>query len=300
MKVMKLPATSLIVICAISALPVSALPKDTAQYVSGVSLTVPFPEAQVAQVVLDVSQNGIIRGSKEYEKDEYINGAADATNSKLFPEWTGGGKVFYKIRAKAISPRNFKDSNDVGTLAVRYIVQSAGDNAAALRIDAVFVEDFHRTVHSSNGSVEGAEYKNIHDRLETMASMKAQAVELEKQRQTGVPEISSSKDGSEVEYLAPPIPGPARAAVAEPVRNTSAVPQSLEDHVKDLRHQVERLVKSPGAQLKSAPFRTATSLASVAEGTQVLVVISTPYWFGIETRDGQHGWIDRDQLELLP
>jgi hypothetical protein len=77
-------------------------------------------------------------------------------------------------------------------------------------------------------------------------------------------------------------------------------PQTLEEHVRDLRRQVQRLVKSPGAPLKSAPFHTASTLQSLPTGTEVLIVISTPYWVGVETHNGQHGWILRDQLELVP
>ena len=76
--------------------------------------------------------------------------------------------------------------------------------------------------------------------------------------------------------------------------------QTLEQHVKGLRRQVERLVKSPGAPLKSAPFHTAGTLVLLPEGTEVLVVINTPYWYGVETHEGQHGWMQRDELELLP
>ena len=72
---------------------------------------------------------------------------------------------------------------------------------------------------------------------------------------------------------------------------------SLEEQVKDLRKQVERLVKAPGAPLKSAPFHTASTLQSLTTGTEVLILISTPYWYGIETHEGQHGWIMRDHLE---
>jgi hypothetical protein len=82
--------------------------------------------------------------------------------------------------------------------------------------------------------------------------------------------------------------------------SASAPAQTLEQRVQDLRRQVERLVKAPGAPLKSAPFHTASTLKSLSTGTEVLIVISTPYWFGVETHDGQHGWIPRDQLELLP
>jgi hypothetical protein len=73
--------------------------------------------------------------------------------------------------------------------------------------------------------------------------------------------------------------------------------QSLDQRVKDLRKQVERLVKAPGAPLKSAPFHTASTLQSLPPRTEVLILISTPYWYGIETHEGQHGWIMRDELE---
>ena len=67
--------------------------------------------------------------------------------------------------------------------------------------------------------------------------------------------------------------------------------------MKDLRKQVERLVKSPGAPLKSAPFHTAGTLVLLGPGTEVLVLVSTPYWYGVETHEGQHGWMLRDELE---
>jgi hypothetical protein len=77
-------------------------------------------------------------------------------------------------------------------------------------------------------------------------------------------------------------------------------PQTLEEHLKDLRRQVERLVKAPGAPLKSAPFHTASTLQALPAGTEVLIVITTPYWLGVETHEGEHGWLLRDDLELLP
>jgi SH3-like domain-containing protein len=52
--------------------------------------------------------------------------------------------------------------------------------------------------------------------------------------------------------------------------------------------------------LKSAPFQSATSLLSLPAGTHVAILISTPYWYGVETENGQHGWIHRSQLEPLP
>jgi hypothetical protein len=76
--------------------------------------------------------------------------------------------------------------------------------------------------------------------------------------------------------------------------------QGLEQHIQELRRQAERVIKAPGAQLKSAPFHTASNLKSLDAGAEVVIVVATPYWFGVETEDGQHGWIRHDQLEPLP
>ena len=154
--------------------------KEKISYGEGLIINVPYPEAEVEQVVQDVSQNGIIRGTKEYNKDEYVGGAKAADSTRVFPAWTEGGKVFYKVRLQALDPRNFKDSGDVGTLAVRYVLQLQGDKNTVLRINAVFVEDFRRTVHASNGSVESSEYKDIRDHLNAIDVMKQQTAEAEK------------------------------------------------------------------------------------------------------------------------
>lgn len=293
--------TGLILVLLSGAFPLSAREKDASQYGMGLIVNVPFPESEVVQVVQDVVQNGIIRGSKEYEKDEYITGATAVSSTRFFPEWTEGGKVFYKVRLKALDPRNFKASNDMGTLAVRYVVQPQGDTNTVLRIDAVFVEDSRHVTHPSNGSVEGAEYKNIHDHLESIAQMKAQTVEAEKEKQeyasarkpdTAIPPAPSSSPSPEA--------ADAPVAVATAPPSSQAPVQTLEERVRDLRRQVERLVKAPGAPLKSAPFHTASTLQSLPAGAEVLIVISTPYWYGVETHAGQHGWMLRDDLELLP
>ena len=293
--------TGLILIVSLAALPLSAREKDATQYGMGLIVNIPFPESQVTQVVEEVIQNGIIRGTKEYNKDEYIGGANPASSTRVFPEWTEGGKVFYKIRLKALDPRNFKDSSDVGTLAVRYVVQPQGDKNTVLRIDARFVEDFRHIGHASNGSVESAEYKDIHDQLDAIESMKAQTVEAQKEKQAQLEKKQMPALADESAATVPP-PAPARLAASDalPTAGPSPPPQTLEQHVHDLRQQVQRLVKSPGAPLKSAPFHTATTLQSLPAGTEVLIVISTTYWLGVETHEGQHGWMLRDELEQVP
>lgn len=277
--------------------------KNATQYGMGFIGNLPFPEAEVSQVVQEIVQNGIIRGTKEYNKDEFVSGAEAATSTRVFPAWTEGGKVFYKVRLNALDPRNFKDSGDVGTLAVRYVVQAQDEKHTVLRIDAIFVEDFRRVAHASNGSVESAEYKDVHDHLDSLELMKTEAAEAEKAK----PDSSSRKqepalrDETGEPAKQPPPRVPISQPEAMPPQSLDPTPPvNLEQRVHNLRQQVERVVKAPGAPLKSAPFHSASTLQALPSGSEVLIVITTPYWFGVETHDGQHGWILRDELEMLP
>jgi hypothetical protein len=284
----------------------SAREKDTTQYGMGLIVNVPYPVNEVVPVVEDVVQNGIIRGTKEYNKDEYVSGAEAARSSKVFGPWTEGGQVFYKVRLNAIDPRNFKNGGDVGTLAVRYVLQPQGDKNTVLRIEARFVEDFRKVSHASNGSVEGAEYKDIRDRIETLEVMKNQGIEAQKEKlaNTGkkseAVEFSSSATTSTTAAVTNPVPSAEIPATPTGANSQPQPPVTLEERVHNLKQQVERVVKAPGAPMKSAPFHTASVLQSLPPGTDVLIVISTPYWLGVETHDGQHGWILRDELEQVP
>jgi hypothetical protein len=346
------------------ALPLAGRGKDKLHYGEGLAVNIPAPESEVEQVVAEVADNGVIRGTKEYNKDEFVSGAKAATTSHVFPAWTEGGKVFYKVREQALDPRNFKDSSDSGTLVVRYIVQAQGEKNTVLRINALFKEDFRHIVHQSDGSVESAEYRDIREHVDAIDLMKRQNVEalnerrekLEKkqtsssQAETGAwpvpqseqpaaaaPPVESHQDVVPVgttQVASESVPQQSQPVQEQPIQNqpmqnhsgqdqpsqgqpsqgqpsqvqpgqslpTESVPvaiasgQSLEEHVKDLRRQLVRLVKDPGAPLKSAPFHTASTLQSLPTGTEVLILISTAYWYGVETHDGQHGWIMRDDL----
>ena len=291
-------------------------------YGEGFITNIPLPEKDVSQVVEEVAANGIIRGSKEYNKDPYISGAQPSTSPRVFAPWTQSGKVFYKIKTEALDPRGFKESNDVGTLVVRYVVQPQGPNHSVLRIDAVFEEDFKHVIHPSDGSVEIAEWGDIEDHIAAIQAMHEQDAEAEQERQeelakkqnaataaepapTQAVESSSSNPSQPVEKSVVTAAAAAPAtAPPETVRPSPGAPvvspqpaQDLQQHVEDLRKQVERVVKAPGAALRSAPFHTASTLQSLPAGAEVLIEISTPYWYGVETHDGQHGWIMRNDLE---
>ncbi len=290
--------------------------KDAGHYGVGLIVNIPLPVDEVTQAVEDVAANGIIRGTKEYNKDEYISRAVAASSSHVFGAWTDTGKVFYKVRTAAIDPWNFKDSADVGTLAVRYVVQPQGEKNTVLRIDALYVEDFRHSVHQSNGSVESSEYKDIQDHLQQMELLKKETAVALQEKQAHIVKKDfglsgeSTGDGyasSNTELLSTPsaksIESSSRSADAARLDAPPAVvdpDETPDQHVARLRHQLERLVKQPGAPLKSAPFHTASTLKSLDPGTEVLIVILTPYWLGVETHTGEHGWIRRDELEPLP
>jgi hypothetical protein len=295
------------------AIPAQGREKDVLEYGAGLIVNIPLPEPEVAQVVEDVAANTIIRGTKEYNKDEFVAGAEAASSTSVFPAWTEGGKVFYKVRKQALDPRNFKDSGDVGTLAVRYVVQPQGDKNTVLRIDAAFVEDFRHGVHPSNGSVESSEYKDIQDRLQAVELIKKETEEALREKQERQAKKNFGMGSDSVVLSTPPTtPGSSSAPHGDTAGRPSQLPSSasqtstydqpisLEQHVADLRKQVERVVKKPGAPLKSAPFHTASTLKSLEPGTEVLLLITTPYWYGIETHEGEHGWLRRDQLEQTP
>jgi hypothetical protein len=243
------------------------------------------PQSEVLEAVEAVVDNGIIEGSKEYNKDKYIEHAEAAESSSLFPEWKEPGKVFYKVRTEVLDPRGFYESNDVGTLAVRYVVQTKDAKTSILKIDAVFVEDFKHTVHPSDGSVETGEYKDVQDHIDALEEQKKQDADAEKHRQEEMARRALEQK--------------ARAAETEAMLSSQSG-LTLEERVERLRREVERRVKAPGAQLRSAPFHSASALKSLEPGTEVVIVVQTPYWYGIETEDGEHGWIHRDQLEFLP
>ena len=199
-----------------------------------------------------------------------------------------------------------------------------------MRIDALYEEDFRHVTHASNGSVESNEYKDIHEHIDSIELMKRQNLEAENARREKIAQkaaagasapavpSSSSRSTQPTENVEADGVNTATAVPASPMREElsstletgapppaedSAVGQAvvgptLEQRLADLRKQVQRRVKAPGAPLKSAPFHTAITLQLMTPGTEVLIVIATTYWYGVETHDGLHGWMQRDQLEV--
>jgi uncharacterized small protein (DUF1192 family) len=240
----------------------------------------------VIQALNQVLEDQIIHGTHVFDKEPTLTGATVVASTPLFEPWPGPGRVFYKIRKDVVAPRHFRESEDMGTIAVRYVVNSADQNRTRIRIDAIFVETARRRLHPSDGTVESSEFKVIQEHLQAIqfaaqetADAKRRLESAELVRQTVIRQREDETT---------------RLAAAQ-----SSV-QDLEERISALRHEVERRVKAPGADLKAAPFRAAANVKTLAAYTEVVIVIVTPHWYGVETPDGQRGWMPADQLETLP
>src|SRR6202158_673784 len=167
------------------------------------------------QALRQIVEDQTIHGTYMFDREKTLTGAATADSTPLFERWDGAGKVFYKVRTEVIAPRHFRESADLGTIAVRYVLTRVSPERTRLRIDAVVVEKAHRVAHPSDGTVESSEYKAIQKLLQAMQLAEQEAADL-------------------------------------------------------------------------------------AAYTEVMVVIVTPHWLGVETPQGQRGWLSLEQLESLP
>jgi hypothetical protein len=238
----------------------------------------------VIRAVQAVTEDQIIHGTFSYEKERTLYGAHAANSVPVFGAWDQPGKVFYKVATGVLAPRYFKDSGDIGTIAVRYVVAPVDPKTTTLRIDAVFV-DARNVKHASKGSVEAAEYAAIQTYLQTLQNdrqeaEKAEQTAAQRAEPQGAALAKSSGD----------------ALMSDSWALGLTVPQ-LEQRVSELRREVELQVRDSGASLKSAPYRAASTLASLPSRSTVVVVVLTPYWYGVQTEDGHRGWIHRSQLE---
>ncbi len=247
-------------------------------------LSAPYDDA--LQVVQEIVHDQTIRGTYMFDREKTLTEAVTVESTPLFEPWHGPGKVLYKIRNEVIAPRHFRESADMGTVAVRYVLTSLSPERARLRIDAIFVEKAHRVAHASDGTVESSEYKAIEERLQAIQSAQQEAADAQRHRESIALAQQSLLRQREDE--------------SSRLETAQSSARDLEHRVDALRHQVERRVKAPGARLKAAPFLSAANIAELAAYTDVVVVIVTPHWLGVETPQSQHGWLPVNQLEPLP
>ena len=243
-------------------------------------------EPEVLQALHEVLEDHIIHGTREFEREPTLNGAEEAPSTPLFGRWQGDGKVFYKVRKDVVAPRHFKESNDSGTIAVRYVVVNLTPQRTRVQIDAVFVESAHRAVHTSDLTVEASEFKAIQEHLQANQFAEQEARDLKRRRDSAalVKQTMLRRREDESTLLA----------------STQSSVKELEERLRDLRHEIERRVKAPGTDLKAAPFQSSAKIVTLRAYTEVVIMIVTPHWYGVQTPDGQRGWIAIDQLEALP
>jgi len=79
-----------------AAIPLASRTKEKLSYGEGLIVNIPVPEAEVVQVVQEVVQNGVIRGTKEYNKDQFVGGAIAADPPMCFPPGTRKGRFSTK------------------------------------------------------------------------------------------------------------------------------------------------------------------------------------------------------------
>lgn len=257
---------------------------------NALQLVLNSPIKDVVDAVQQVAGDQVIYGTQSYQRERNLTGAHSAETSNAFSEVNGSGPVFYKVADSILAPTNFKNSADMGTITVRYVISRFDDKSTNLRIDAVFIENTSRKVHDSDGSVESAEFGEIRQHLEEIAAKH----ELEKDEEARIARERQQKQ-SELDLVARK-----DAADAAKRASTANVSTDLEQRVSQLRKQAEVRVRPSGAQLKTAPYKGAANLVSVPPYTDLVVLILTPYWYGVQTADGHRGWIHRSEVETLP
>jgi hypothetical protein len=248
--------------------------------------------ADVVHAVEEVAGDQVVNGTQSYQRERNLTGAHRAENATAFGDFSGKGSVFYKIADSVLSPTNFKDSADMGTITVRYVISAFDDKNTNLRIDAVFIENTGHRVHESDGSVETAEFGDIRQHVEAIAAKH----EIEKDEEARIARERQQKQ-TELDLAARQ---DAATAAAAKNATTAVTATDLEERVSQLRKQAEMRVKASGTKLKTAPYKGATSLQTLAPYSDVVVLIITPYWYGVQTADGHRGWIHHSELEMLP
>jgi hypothetical protein len=250
----------------------------------GFAIDLKASEADVLKAVELISQDTVLHGTQVYAREDELTEAEAADSSSYYGPWTGPGRAFYKVRKQAISPQHFKNSTDVGTITVRYIVLGVAPNRTHLQIDAVFVEDGAKKVHTSDTTVETSEFAEIQANIVRIQREARQTADALQRRQLQVAAQANVKE---------------RDAEAAKLKDAESSVQSLESRLRELQHTAELRVKTT-VNLKSAPFQHAATLQPVLANSDVLIEIITPYWYGVETVDGHRGWLRRDEVEPIP
>ena len=228
------------------------------------------------QIVKGVASDSIIRGTAMYRKAIDIEDADFAKSSTVLPAPPGSGQVFYKVKSKVLSPEHFPASSDIGTVTVRYVVETVNPQRTHLAIDAVFVTDAGHYLYASDGSVETAEYAEIITQIKALEAPKvrhhsAQAVANPGQETLGL----QSSLADEQSRLA----------------ESKATEKKLQERVRQLEFNTQGRIRGQAVPLKASPYDHSTTVLSLEKGLTVTVLTTTKYWYRVRTANGDEGWI---------
>ena len=248
----------------------------------GFSVDLNTPPDTVLQIVRAVASDSMIHGTSMYAKQSDIPDADFAKSSTVLPP-PASGQVFYKVKSKVLSPEHFPAATDMGTVTVRYVVETVNQQRARVSIDAVFVTDAGRHLYASDGSVETAEYAEIITQIK--------ALEAPKIRHHSSPSAASPQETL----------GLQNTLADEQARLDEArvTEKKLEEKIKQLQFNTEGRVRGQAVPLKASPYDHSATILSLDKGLTVTVLTTTKYWYRVRTSKGDEGWIYYVFLEPL-
>jgi hypothetical protein len=265
--------------------------------VTSFSIDVDGTYDEVLAAVTDVAKNGVVSGTFEYRGDENLPGAELATTCSFFEPWNGPGKVLCKIRKRALSPAHFIDSNDVGTVAVRYIVQHLSEHSTRLFIDAVFEENSHHHPHASDGYVETTEFAEVARILK-----EAQDAAIVR---PSVPLDINHQSSSRTIDVESPLPASDAVALQRVLAEERAKLQADQSVLDELQAQArtaeagrELRVNAERSEIRAYPYSHSEVVAPVSRGENLILLSRSTHWYEVRASDGRHGWIRQESVQV--
>jgi hypothetical protein len=277
-------------LCLVLLLAGLAYPRNREAPAGTFFIDVDHPYDRVVDAMRDVVNNGVILGTFEYKDTQELPDAESAHPCPFFKPWKGNGEVFCKVRRKALSPAHFIGSNDMGTVAVRYVVQPLAANSTRLFIDAIFVEDARRQEHASDGFVETSEFGYLQEHLKELARPPAPVTAQGRPAPQGE-EVEPSKTGDLQQAITDQ-----RAALDA----ANAALSQLEVRAQQLRTTTMARIGVDRAEMKAFPYVHAQAVQVLGRGDDVTILVKSPYWFRVRSADGQEGWLHHSDLESQP
>jgi hypothetical protein len=250
----------------------------------GFSVDLNTPPDTVLQIVKGVASDSVIRGTSMYTKEIDIPDADFAKSSTILPAEPGPGQVFYKVKSKVLSPQHFPAANDIGTVTVRYVVETVNPQRTHLAIDAVFVTDAGHHLYASDGSVETAEYAEIITQIKALDAPKirhhsSQSVANPGQETVGLQNTLTDEQSR--------------------LADSKAAEKKLQEKVRQLQFNTQGRIRGQAVPLKASPYDHSTTVLSLDKGLTVTVLTTTKYWYRVRTAKGDEGWIYYVFLEPL-